>query len=349
MNRNAFFALLVAIGVAIVVTAGLLPTGSSSVERATASAGDLIGQGKCAFAPAPPAAQAAALPDVRFGRRRDVPWIGPPARIAEWVSPTSALLLVLSGPQAGREAMALLQPETGEMRTLGERTTAMSLPRWSVEAQAVVERADARFSALATPREAAEGDAAYVNAEVQSVADPTGARVAAWSSHRAQLLDVASGDECDLAINRVEEGADRPIIDAAWSSDGRYLAVLMLADAERLGPTVLRVLDLQAGVYRDAAVDALVVSAMNWIPGRSELLATAVDLGAPDAADAMYVVDARTGQGARVADAPALFAPAYWGLRFSPDGSSLAAACVQPDADGVVRRGAICTWEVDVR
>ena len=102
MNRNAFFALLVAIGVITVVIAGLLPPGTSGENFAHSSAtvDELRGEGRCAFAPAPPAAQAASAPELRFGPRRELSWAGPPARIAEWISPTDQLLLV-AWPKCG--------------------------------------------------------------------------------------------------------------------------------------------------------------------------------------------------------------------------------------------------------
>jgi dipeptidyl aminopeptidase/acylaminoacyl peptidase len=351
MNRNAFFALLVAIGVITVVIAGLLPTDMSGENFAHSSAtlDELRGEGRCAFSPAPPTAQAAAVPELRFGPRREILWAGPPARIVEWISPTDQLLLVLPGASAGREAMALLTPSSGEVRALGDRSIAQSLPAWSVSANAVIERADARFSALSAPRDEAQGVAAYVNTEVQIAADVRGAHTVAWTSYRARLIDAASGEECDLMVNRIADGADRPIVDAKWSSDGRWLALLMLTEAERLGPTVLRVLDLERAVWRDVNVDELTISTVNWIPGRLEVLVTAVDLSEPGAPDVMYVIDAASGGVRRAEGAPALFAPAYWGLRFAPDGRSLAAACVAPDESGLVTRGALCSWEVSLR
>lgn len=351
MNRNAFFALLVAIGVAIIVAAGLLPAiaPQDGAAASTTTAVDLKGAGRCAFVPAPATARVESLPNLRFGQRREVPWSGPPARIAEWVSPTAQLLLVLPGERAGREALALVAPANGAMSVVGDRPIAQSMPAWSAGANALAGRPDGRFSALAAPRDPAQSAPAYFNPEVQTTSDASGARTVAWTSYRARFIDVVSGEECDLVANRVEDGADRPIVDARWSSDGRFLALLMLDEADRLGPTVLRLLDFDRAVWRDVDFDGRAPSTVNWIPSRGAALVTTVDLNAPDALDAIHVVDAASGAARRVPDAPELFAPAYWGVRFAPDGSALAAACVTPDESGMVTRGALCTWEVALR
>ncbi|MCX6019622.1 MAG: hypothetical protein NTZ50_14190 [Chloroflexi bacterium] len=185
-----------------------------------------------------------------------------------------------------------------------------------------------------------------MNPELQIAAEPNGDRFIAWTSFGARFVDTPNAIECDLVVNRVEGRPDRPLIDVKWSRDGRFVALLMLADFDRLGPTVLRILDVQKGVWHDVAVGELAVSSVTWVPGRSVALVTAADLGAADGMDVMFVVDAESGAVARVDNAPVLFTPAYWGVRFSPDGTQLAASCVVPDPDGVVRRGSLCAWEV---
>lgn len=260
-----------------------------------------------------------------------------PQRLIDW---TSRGMLTLSRRQGGREVTSIYDPLAGTM------TMQPGVP--AADAIGGV-KVDAPW--LAAPRLTGVAQPAFADISVRSVVRPGASTIAAFSSYRIALLDSAGGPGCELAINRAGgEGGDLPVIAAEWSSDGRYLAVLLLADAARLGPTALRIIDMNDNTWRQVDLGTRAISSATWRPGSHTLLLTAAPIGEErDTLSMLSVLADGALAHAPFGDGLTFFAPSHWGVRFSPDGERLAIACVEPDVDGVVRRGALCVWEVQPR
>jgi hypothetical protein len=257
-----------------------------------------------------------------------------PQRLVDW---TFRGLLAISRLPGGSEIASLHDPQSGASTRLPFVPGANAVSGITVNAPW-----------LAAPRLAGSAQPAFADVTLRSAARPGASMVAAYSSYRIALLDGAGGPGCDLGINRASgEGADLPVIAAEWSSDGRYLAVLLLADAARLGPTVLRIIDMSDNTWRQFDPGPRAISGATWRPGSHTMLLTSALIGEErDTLNMLSVLADGAIALAPLGDGLTFFAPSYWGVRFSPDGERLAIACVQPEADGVVRRGALCVWEV---
>lgn len=260
-----------------------------------------------------------------------------PQRLVDW---TFRGLLTLSRLQSGSEIASLYDPASGASTVLPFMPGTNAVGGIAVDAPW-----------LAGPRIAGATLPAFADVTVRSAARPGSSSVVAYSSYRVALLDGAGGPGCEVGINRASgDDADLPVISAGWSSDGRYLAVLMLADAARLGPTVLRIIDMSNNTWRQVDLGPRAISSATWRPGAHSLLLTSAQVG--EERDALSLLSVQADGAlthAPIGDGLTFFAPSHWGVQFSPDGAQLAVACVEPDVEGVVRRGALCVWEVKPR
>ncbi len=301
----------------------------------------------CAFGADPDATgDAGSARQVRLMASTAKTWTGQPMRIADWANSKQSLLMLAKGEDPAIDTLLLYDPQTGTSASAGERRSAALLLRWSEGLGRATEQQDYAVDAavLNQPRTAGSPLLAPVTSVIRVLNRPGTTQSLVFGSQQAVLVDSASGS-CTLTINW-DGDADLPLIDAAWSGDGRYLAMLMMADPNRLGPTTLRLLDMDLGQWRSAPQLAGAISAMRWRPGSHDLYVTLAHLDAPDRQDTFGAVDADTMSPIAVDGAPELFAPSYWGFVFGGDGRVLYAACGAPGADGVLRSNALCQWTV---
>jgi hypothetical protein len=300
-------------------------------------------------------------------------------RVAGWGT-SDALLAVLAPPGAGAEQVAFVTVATADVRPIANRFSTPLLPRMTPDRLSVVVP-DASGGPGATQftvvdRRGARLGAMVVNGAVLDVAvisrDSDSAMAVSLADY-ALVYDLASNDP----IERVTTGAaramlprpgtdalsfvlaDRVVHDAcaapfpagafyraAWSADGRYLAVLMLEGEMLPAQSALLVWDTKTGVVREAMRDAgVAITGLTWHPRINTVLLSAAALESPER-EWLWQFNPETHTASVVVDTP-LYAPAYWGIAFDPEGARLAVGCPTPDAtSGVVTRGAICLYDV---
>lgn len=347
MNRRT-----AALAVVLLVALGLTALGLAALQRAKPSALARLPAltsmpAACAFAAESDAAESIAVGrNVSFRAGDATPWTGQPLRLADWAASRQSLLILTAGKDPASEALSLYDPRTGASEPAGQRPASTLLPHWADGSGRVTMQQDLETGAqlLNQPRVAGVPTASLVTTAVRVIQRPDSSQSLVFGALRAVLMDSAGGG-CTLTINW-DGDVDLPLIDAAWSGDGRFLAVLMMSDPGRLGTTALRVLDMSLGQWRTVQAQDGAISAMRWRPAGHELYFAVTHLDKPERLDTLAAIDAGTAAPIDIAGAPELFAPAYWGFVFSGDGRVLYAACGAPDADGVLRTNAICHWMV---
>ncbi len=274
------------------------------------------------------------------------PWTGRPLRVADWALSKQSLLILTGSQESALDTLLLYNPRTGATDNAGQRRSATLLPRWTDGLGRATDQQDLVVDAqiLNLPRAAVAQPMVLVTSLIRVLNRPDSTQSIVFGAQRAVLVDTAGGS-CTLTINW-EGDADLPLIDAAWSSDGRYLAMLMVADPERLGPTTLRILDMAMGKWRTVKTGDGAISAMRWRPASHDVFVALAHLEAPERLDTVAAIDADTLASIALDGAPELFAPGYWGFVFDDAGRVMYAACGVPDDDGVLRSNALCLWTV---
>ena len=348
MNRRpaALAALFLgALGAAALGVAAFQRTQQPDAARRTLTIASL--PKACAFGPDLDATlPAGSTRQVLFLAGATLNWRDQPVRLADWVASKQSLLIVSAGKNPSLDTLSLYLARTGADEPAGERRSDALLPRWSEGLGRATEQQDFAVDAavLNQPRISGSPLVAPVSSAIRVLMRPGSTQSLVFGSQQAVLADSASGS-CTLTVNW-GGAADLPLIDAAWSSDGRFLAVLMMADSDRLGPTTLRIVDMTLGQWRTAPQTVGAISALRWRPASHDLYVTLAHPDVPDRLDTFAAIDADTLSLIEVDAAPVLFAPSYWGFVFGGDGRVLYAACGVPDSDAVLRSNALCQWTV---
>lgn len=164
---------------------------------------------------------------------------------------------------------------------------------------------------------------------------PQGKWLACYSAVGFYLIEVATGQGCeaDLGGQQYAPGK-RWALDAQWSPDERYLA--MLTTTGRMLPAKfsdLTILDTSTGALRsirpgaDRATGPYYVTDMAWSPDSQTIaIRSAVEKKEGGLYEGLYLVEVKTGQLRRMLPQTVLIGGGYAGLSlaWSPDGSQLA-------------------------
>ncbi len=271
-----------------------------------------------------------------------------PARIAAWAQ-DDTLLIVQTDAFTSTERVGLLALETGAVRALTTRASSPLLPELANK--------NAREIALAAPESPnvalidllPTGDPAhaYVDGAVRTRIRPHGPERLVFRSSGALLVG-AAGPPCVWRINRDAAGVLLPLVDAAWSSDGRYLAALVQTDPLRLGATHVRVIDTESGLLTPFDTGAAPVGGIGWRPQGTQVLLTIADQAERSSYESLHLLDVRTAALAPISQIGAQFSPSYWGAQFSTDGARLAVACAAPKPDQPLTDGRVCLFDLPV-
>jgi hypothetical protein len=312
--------------------------------------------------------------------RGDAVTLSQTVRLAGWGA-ADELLAVLATPGATEEQVAFVAADASEVRPIFRRFATPLLPRLMPDRQSVlIPAARGEPGAIqfvnVNRRGTRPGGAMTVSSPVLDAAvisRSSGAAVTLSLADYGIVYDPASGSPIErepsglaravsarpgsdalsyvLADRIVHDGCEAPFpvgafYRAAWSADGRYLAALISEGETLPAQSVLFVWDTQTGVVREAMRDAgVTISGLTWHPRVDTLL---MSVAAIESAghERLWQVNPETGSQQIALDKP-LFAPAYWGVVFDPDGARLAVGCPAPDAaSGIVTRGAICLYDV---
>jgi hypothetical protein len=272
-------------------------------------------------------------PAIRRDLRAPLPRFAPtdaialdqPMRVAGWSGPRVLAL--------GDQPLSDYDLDTRQLRAAAQTTG-----RSNVDTAT-----PAAFPPLPTP----DPSHAYVNGATRSRANPRTTDTLYFHSGGAVLQRALPSREisrCALAINTGSDGA-LPIIDVTWSPDGKSLAALVKADAGRLGPALLRVLDIESMRLRELSTDSpLVATSLAWRPNGEHILLTIADNPANPSEESLALVDLAASAIDRDAfGGERFYAASFWGVHWSPDGKSVAVACAQPATpDAALERGRVC-------
>jgi len=165
---------------------------------------------------------------------------------------------------------------------------------------------------------------------------PRGKWLACYSAVGFYLIEVATGQVCEVDLGGQQYApGKRWALDAQWSPDERYLAVLTTAGRSAVKFSDLTVLDTNTGelrlVYPEENINSGLhyITEMSWAPN-SRIMAIWSVVERREGTDwaGLFLVDVTTGKSRRVLP-ELLFGGADWGqnLAWSPHGQILIVAC----------------------
>ncbi len=138
--------------------------------------------------------------------------------------------------------------------------------------------------------------------------------------------------------------------DVKWSSDGRYIAMLVTVGELPLRLMKLRILDTFTGEVRDINSEWRNVNNMDWMPRGNVLLITVDANQDPLMASFknLYLVDAATGNLKPIFPEQSFFAISYYGILWSPDGSRIGLSCADATPPDEVTEWRFCTANMEI-
>ena len=178
---------------------------------------------------------------------------------------------------------------------------------------------------------------------------PGGNRIAFFNNLGFFLTDASSRALCEIDLGMY--GEKRWALDAKWSPDGRYLALLTTVGESIVPFANLTLVDMRTGQVRHHDLKHHYLSALAWNPNSHDLLVMAApEQGDPAQANLydLYLVNAATGNSRQMlAGYPFMFSGIY-GVAWSPSGKEIALACPTA-AKGLIAEGRLCIISVEVK
>jgi WD40 repeat protein len=182
---------------------------------------------------------------------------------------------------------------------------------------------------------------------------PGGSRIAFYNNAGFYLVDVITGQICELDLGTHMEVGDLWAVAAKWSPNGRYLAALTTAGEPVVSSIDLTLLDIDTGEPRQVHLGYQYLHAMAWHPNSHALLVMA-EAGQGDPARAnqydLYLVDAATGDSRQMLAGHTFTLSGIYGAAWSPTGQEIALGCpaIEPTS-GRIAEGRLCIISVEIR
>jgi len=184
---------------------------------------------------------------------------------------------------------------------------------------------------------------------------PKGKWLACHSMDGFYLLEVATGQICLVDLGDCPLGGPPGkcwALDAQWSPDERYLAMLTMAGKLPVDFIGLTLLDTHTGEYRRFDLGLQVLYTITWAPNSRDLLVVA-KAGTDEKGihrDSLYILDANVGNTRQILIDQRFIGTGSWGVAWSPNGQTIALVrlTLMP-TEPTIAESHLCIVAVEVR